>query len=122
LTMLGGVRLHWLAVIALNLVVFILMALACHGEAYRRRPAPSRLTEFYLWTSFGGVIGGVFAGLIAPNIFNNIYEYPLLIVGALLVLTAPFAQGMRHFAREAAPPLIAAAVAAVVCVLFNVHP
>ena len=31
-----------LAVIALNLTVFVLIALACHGEAYRRRPEAGR--------------------------------------------------------------------------------
>jgi hypothetical protein len=75
---LGGDKVHWLPVIVLNLTAFVLIALACHGEAYLRRPAADRLTEFYLWTSFGGVLGGVFAGLIAPNVFNNIYEYPIL--------------------------------------------
>src|SRR4051812_7229926 len=69
ISMLGGGKVHWLAIIALNLAAFVLIALACHGEAYRKRPEPARLTEFYLWTSFGGVIGGVFAGLIAPNVF-----------------------------------------------------
>ena len=63
ISVLGGDKVHWLAIIALNLTAFVLIALACHGEAYRLRPEPARLTEFYLWTSFGGVIGGVFAGL-----------------------------------------------------------
>ena len=53
----------------------------CHGEVYRRRPAPARLTEFYLCVSFGGVLGGIFAALIAPHIFSRIYEYPILIAG-----------------------------------------
>ena len=112
ISLLGGHKLHWLAIILLNLAVFTLIALACHGEAYRRRPAAGRLTEFYLWTSFGGVIGGIFAGLIAPNIFNNIYEYPILIVFALLVLPGMFADGLHKALREAAPWLVAAAVAA----------
>jgi hypothetical protein len=50
----------------------------------RRRPAARYLTEFYLWLATGGVIGGIFAGLIAPNIFNWVAEYPLLIVAGLL--------------------------------------
>jgi spermidine synthase len=110
ISLLGGSTVHWLTSITLNLAAFVLIALACHGEAYRRRPEPSRLTEFYLWTSFGGVIGGVFAGLVAPNVFNNIYEYPILIAAALLVMPGTFAGGGWHFVREAAPPLLAAAV------------
>ena len=63
ISILGGDKVYWLAIILLNLAAFTLMALACHGEAYRLRPEPARLTEFYLWTSFGGVLGGIFAGL-----------------------------------------------------------
>jgi len=109
ISVLGGDKLYWFAIIALNLVAFVLIALACHGEAYARRPEPSRLTEFYLWTSFGGVVGGVFAGIVAPNVFNNIYEYPILIVVALLAMPGMFTGGAGQFVREAAPPLVAAA-------------
>lgn len=121
ITVLGGVTLHWLVTIALNLVAFVLIAFACHGEAYRRRPEPQRLTEFYLWTSFGGVIGGVFAGLVAPNVFNGIYEYPILIAAAVLAMPGLFADGAGRFAREAAPPLLAAAFVIALRVLFGVR-
>jgi hypothetical protein len=48
----------WLVMIALNLFIFVLIALACHGEAYRTRPHRGRLTEYYLWLSLGGALGG----------------------------------------------------------------
>jgi len=121
ISVLGGAKAYWLAIVLLHLAAFVLIALACHGEAYRRRPEPGRLTEFYLWTSFGGVIGGVFAGLVAPNIFNNIYEYPILIAATVLVLPGPFTLGVRHFAREAAPPLIAASIIFVLWLLLDVQ-
>jgi hypothetical protein len=114
---LGGDKVHWLAVIVLNLTAFVLIALACHGEAYLRRPAADRLTEFYLWTSFGGVLGGVFAGLIAPNVFNNIYEYPILVAAALLALPGMFAGGQRHFLHEVWPGLMAATLVVVLRLL-----
>ena len=79
--------------IALNLVAFALLTLMCHGELYARRPSPRRLTEFYLCTSLGGVIGGAFAGLVAPQIFNGNYEYPILIALALLCMPGIFAGG-----------------------------
>jgi hypothetical protein len=121
ISVLGGDKLYWFAIIALNLVAFVLIALACHGEAYARRPEPNRLTEFYLWTSFGGVVGGVFAGLVAPNVFNNIYEYPILIVAALLAMPGMFAGGVRWFLREAAPPLLAAALVVAIRLLLDVR-
>ncbi len=107
----GSGKTYWFANILLNLVAFVLISLACHGEAYRLRPQASRLTEFYLWTSFGGVLGGMFAGLAAPHLFNNTYEYPILIVASLSVLPGLYSEGARHFWREAAPGLIAAALA-----------
>ena len=110
ISIMGGDKVYWFAIILLNLTAFTLMALACHGEAYRLRPEPVRLTEFYLWTSFGGVLGGIFAGLVAPNVFNNIYEYPILILVALLLLPGMFGEGYRAFAKQAAIPLAAAAL------------
>ena len=57
--------------------------MVCHRELFERRPASRYLTEFYLWMSFGGVLGGVFSALIAPQIFNSIWEYPLLLILAM---------------------------------------
>jgi hypothetical protein len=82
------------------------LTLVCHGELYRRRPAPAFLTEFYLWVSLGGVIGGAFAGLAAPYLFNNIYEYPILIVAALLALPGALAGGLPGFVRKTWPVLL----------------
>jgi len=45
-----------------------------HGELYRLRPPPSRLTFFYLAVSGGGALGGLFVGLAAPRIFNDYHE------------------------------------------------
>lgn len=70
--------------IAINIAAFAITALVCHGELALRRPAARYLTAFYLWMSFGGMIGGIFAGLLAPYIFNWVAEYPLLIVAGLL--------------------------------------
>ena len=60
--------------------------MVCHGEIARTRPATKHLTEFYLWLSVGGMLGGIFNSLIAPVAFNTVLEYPLiLILGALLL-------------------------------------
>jgi hypothetical protein len=71
-------------IVGLNLAAFFVTVMVCHGELARRRPAARHLTVFYLWMATGGVIGGVFAALIAPNIFNWVAEYPLLIVAGIL--------------------------------------
>jgi hypothetical protein len=66
----GGDKVFWAVVIALNLATFVLLALLCHGEIYARRPEPGRLTEFFLCTSLGGVVGGVFAAGLRRSILE----------------------------------------------------
>ena len=63
---------------------FFFSALICHHALARTRPDASRLTEFYLLVSLGGVLGGAFAAFLAPFIFNNIYEFPLAMAAACL--------------------------------------
>jgi SAM-dependent methyltransferase len=59
----------------------------CHGELYRLRPDPSRLTSFYLVISLGGASGAILIGLVAPHLFTNVYELPAtLLLTALLAL------------------------------------
>jgi len=78
------IRQYVLGLLALNVVAFFVITLVCHGELSRSRPAAQHLTAFYMWMSAGGVIGGIFAGLIAPNVFSWVLEYPLLVVLAIL--------------------------------------
>ena len=111
ITLLGGDREYWLATIVVNLLALFVLALACHGEVYARRPAPALLTEFYLWTSVGGVLGGIFAGLLAPYIFNRTYEYPILIVAALLALSGALNGTARQFLWRIWPALAVLALA-----------
>jgi hypothetical protein len=69
---------------------FFLIAMACHGELARTRPAAKYLTGFYVALSFGGMVGGLFAGLIAPFAFSWVAEYPILL--ALAALCRPATQ------------------------------
>jgi hypothetical protein len=63
---------------------FFVIAMACHGELARTRPPAKYLTGFYVALSFGGMLGGLFAGLIAPYAFSWVAEYPILLVLAAL--------------------------------------
>jgi predicted O-methyltransferase YrrM len=120
ITLLVGQDALWAAMIALNLLAFFLLAILCHGELYRRRPSPARLTEFYLLVSVGGVIGGIFAAVIAPHIFSRIYEYPILIVAAVLALPGVWSGGTGRFLREAGPALLLALAAVSAKWLFDI--
>ncbi|MBB5745605.1 fused MFS/spermidine synthase [Brevundimonas variabilis] len=70
----------WTLLFFLNLAGFFFSALMCHQLLARLRPAPDRLTEFYLLMSLGGVVGGAFTALLAPVIFDAVWEYPLVLV------------------------------------------
>jgi hypothetical protein len=94
----------WLLV-GLHLLGFFVVAMVLHGEVARDRPPARHLTEFYLWVSVGGVLGGVFNALVAPVAFSTVIEYPLAIVLACLflpgLLLARLVRGERDGRDEA---------------------
>jgi preprotein translocase subunit SecG len=71
--------------ILLHLSVFFVSTMVCHGELARSRPSAKYLTEFYIWMSVGGVLGGLFNAIIAPIVFPTIVEYPLVIAVACML-------------------------------------
>ncbi|MCL4741352.1 MAG: fused MFS/spermidine synthase [Phycisphaerales bacterium] len=74
------------ALVVLHLAALFAGGLLCHGRLAALRPEPARLTEFYLLISVGGALGGVFNALIAPVVFNDVLEYPLVIALACLAI------------------------------------
>jgi hypothetical protein len=119
--LMGRDHVFWLAMAMINLVAFFLLALLCHGEVYRRRPSPVRLTEFYLFVSLGGVIGGIFAALVAPHVFSRIYEYPILIAAVLLALPGFWSEGWRRVLAVTGPILLVAGVAVAATLMFDLR-
>ncbi|NOT84617.1 MAG: fused MFS/spermidine synthase [Methylococcaceae bacterium] len=75
---------YWLD-LSLHLLSFFLVVMVCHGELAKHRPTTQHLTTFYLIMSFAGMLGGMFNTFVAPFIFNAVYEYPLMIIAALLL-------------------------------------
>lgn len=73
----------------LHLVAYFVAALLCHGALAADRPDAAHLTEFYLWMSVGGVLGGLFNALLAPALFRTIGEYPLTLLLACLLALSP---------------------------------
>ncbi len=74
----------WLLLALVHAPLFMVTMLVCHKQLYDARPDTAHLTQFYLWMSLGGVLGGVFAAIVAPQAFNGIHEYMLLLVLGLL--------------------------------------
>jgi hypothetical protein len=77
----------WLG-LGLPLVILVVSGLLAHGRLYASRPQAGRLTEFYIWVSLGGALGGLFGALVAPAIFDSVLEYPLALVGTAALLPA----------------------------------
>jgi spermidine synthase len=69
-----------------HLLLFFVTAMVCHGALARSRPPVTHLTEFYVWLSVGGVLGGIFNSLVAPAIFHGIAEYPIAMSLSCLLL------------------------------------
>ena len=82
---------EWVVLFGMHLLAFFFIALLCHQRLAQRRPAPDRLTEFFLLLSLGGVVGGAFNALLAPVLFNTVWEYPLVLV--LVGLARPWDKG-----------------------------
>jgi len=72
--------------IALFSVCLFVACMACHGELARLKPHARHLTVFYLAVSVGGMLGGMFVGVIAPRVFTAYHELPIgMAVSALAV-------------------------------------
>ena len=82
-------------VVPIHLAAFFVAAMACHGQLAQDRPSTQHLTEFYLWMSVGGVLGGVFNALVAPMIFDTVVEYPLMMALAAVLWPGSSHGGQR---------------------------
>ncbi len=111
--------------VALHLAAFFVTAMVCHGELARTRPHAAWLTEFYLWMSLGGVLGGLFNAILAPillpwlgralsplitcNACYMILEYPLMIAVACMLrprFTTPLDSPRARWALFGIPSLM----------------
>jgi hypothetical protein len=76
--------------ITLSALSLFVCCMVCHGELSRLKPHPRYLTSFYVIISLGGAVGGLFVGLVAPNLFHAYYEYPIGLGMSALVLAIVF--------------------------------
>jgi hypothetical protein len=97
--MLSGITEKLGVVVPLHLLTFLVAALVCHGELARSRPLPAYLTELYLWLAVGGVGGGMFNALLAPQLFGSVAEYPLAMVLACFLVPPLYPERQRRWQR-----------------------
>lgn len=66
--------------LVLHLVGFFATAMVLHRELADTRPRAEHLTEFYLWMSLGGLLGGVYNVVLAPLMYDRVLEYPYALI------------------------------------------
>ena len=108
-----------------HLALFGMVAFWCHGLLWELRPAAGGLTRFYVLIATGGLAGGVSAVLVAPLLFAEVWEYPLLFCLAALALPGcaeaevafrAYRQRFRHVGS------VVGAAAAIACLHVDSYP
>jgi hypothetical protein len=89
---------------ALHLLTLAAIALYCHRRLAADRPESAHLTEFYLWISVGGLLGGMFNTLVAPVLFDRVLEYPLVLALACFLLPGAPSTSRRDKLLDAVVP------------------
>lgn len=72
------------------------VCMLCHGELVRSKPSPRYLTSFYLMSSAGGALGGIFVALACPLLFRTYVEMSLCLLVGVVLAMALLLHEMRH--------------------------
>jgi hypothetical protein len=97
--------------IALQCATLFAGCMICHAEMVAIQPEPARLPSFYLASAIGGALGGLVVALLAPLLFRDYWEQPIVIV--ILAAMALRLNGRGAFSLRRAPGLALAASAAI---------
>jgi spermidine synthase len=89
------------------------LCMVCHGELYRLKPEPTRLTQFYLAISVGGALGSLLMAVAAPVLLDGHYEFygALAVAAALGLALRVGVQPTRRLAYRAAAAAVFLGVA-----------
>ena len=98
-----GVDLEIVLQVGLYSAALFISCMVCHGELYRLRPEPARLTQYFLGVAAGGALGGLAVAVLAPRWFDGYWEYHIALwsTGLLYLLVQcvnrePWALGKWH--------------------------
>lgn len=105
-------RLNLTPVLLLHLFVFFAIAMGCHGRLAQCRPDSRHLTGFYVCLSLGGMLGGMFNALAAPQWFTEPVEYPLILILSLLARPLLGSDSRRHHLLDFLLPMLLLALLA----------
>lgn len=93
-----GSPLPLLAQVLSHTALFTAVALVAHARLSADRPDVAGLTGFYLLLAVGGALGGSVNALLAPVLLDKLYEYPVAI--ALAVLLVPVSSRRRTWLQR----------------------
>lgn len=85
------------AVVAVDLTTVGLVSYAAHARLAATRPDTENLTGFYLVISVGGALGGLVNGVVAPMLFNRVWEYGLSLAAVPLLMSGLLTQRSTWF-------------------------
>ncbi|MBZ5660669.1 MAG: hypothetical protein LAO08_09700 [Acidobacteriia bacterium] len=109
-----GARANLFAQVGIYAFVLFAGCMVCHGELARLKPDPRHLTLFYLVVAAGGVVGGLFVGLLAPALFAGYWEYhfSLWFAALLFMVTLYRDRNSWLYSTRVKAPLVLLAAAA----------
>lgn len=78
---------------AAYLILLFFCGLFCHTLLYRMRPGVRELPLFYLLMSLGGMLGTFAAGIIAPLVFPDFWEFQIGVAACAILAFTSFPAG-----------------------------
>ncbi len=105
--------------LGLLMPAFFTVCLACHVELAHLKPHPRYLSSFYLMIALGGTLGGIFAGILSPLLFDTYHELPLSLAASAILAVCLFARGRGWSWRH--PMVVAPVAAAVAAGVYMAH-
>lgn len=79
---------------------YFIFSVYCHGLLSVRKPAPEKLTLFYLCLAVGGALGGVFNTFAAPYLFLSFMEYPFILAASLPFVLSSFSKDKKDLIKN----------------------
>jgi hypothetical protein len=110
-TLFLGFRIGLPARIAVLLAHLFVGCLVLHGEMARLKPAPRRLTGYYLLLSAGGALGTAFVTFLAPALFAGYWEYHVALAACWGLALVAAARGAAAPAASRSKAALAAGLA-----------
>lgn len=106
-------------VIIPHVLLFFVLAICCHHKLYLTRPNARHLTFFYLVIGLGGIIGSSINTFIAPLVFNNYYEYPIMIALGILLINVTYLKNQTMRRLDFKSSIFYTAIIAAILMAYN---